>query len=228
MQEMGIYLRAGTYTNSEHPLVRAYAQKHAGHTEDQVEQAVALYYAVRDGFKYNPYDVKLLPKYLKADNILGREHGYCVEKSNLMAAAARSLGIPTRLGFAIVRNHLATERLEKMLGTDLLVFHGYVELWLENKWVKATPVFDAELCRKLNVDTLEFDGREDSLFQESDKEGGPFMDYVHDYGHFADVPFELFVSELRKHYPSLFELSIQERPFPWIWEGDLKGKEDLV
>ena len=88
-----------------------------------------------------------------------------------------------------------------MFGTDLLVFHGYVEVFLHGKWVKATPVFNIELCNKLNVEPLEFDGVHDSIFQQSDKDGQPFMEYVHFYGHFHDLPYITFKEELIKHYP---------------------------
>ena len=224
LNEMEQYLRPGLFTNSDHPLVHSFVEQHSRGIGTDLERVLALYYAVRDGFRYNPFDVQLLPEHLKASHLLGRQHGYCVEKSNLFAAAARAMGIPSRLGFAIVRNHLATERLEAVLGTDLLVFHGYAELWLGGRWVKATPVFDAELCRKLGVHALDFNGKEDSMFQESDKTGNPFMDYVHDYGLFADVPFSLFVMELYKHYRPLFDLPFEQRPFPWRWEADLALK----
>ena len=137
--------------------------------------------------------------------MLRRDYGYCVEKANLLGACARALGIPARLGFANVRNHIGTARLEKMLRTDVLVFHGYVELYLEEHWVKATPAFNAALCRRLGVAPLAFDGRHDSLFQQYDSSGGKFMEYLHDYGTFPDVPRELFIDELKKHYPHIFE-----------------------
>jgi transglutaminase-like putative cysteine protease len=198
------YLEPNYYVDSDHPEIIAFAAQHTAGIDSPKAQAIALFYAIRDGFRYNPYQVILDPKVLKASFLLSKKDGYCIEKSNLLAACARAVGIPARLGFANVRNHLATSKLEEHLGTDLLVFHGYTELWLNNKWVKATPVFDARLCAHLGVDSLDFDGENDSFFQQSDKKGQPFMDYAHYYGEFADIPFDLLVSELRKHYPHLF------------------------
>ncbi len=202
------YLRPGQYTDSDHPAVIEFAHSVVGGLTKEIDKAVALYYAVRDGFQYNPYKLDLRPEAMKASALLRRNYGYCIEKANLLAAAARALGIPSRLRFANVRNHIATEKLEKLLGTNVMVFHGYTELFLEGKWVKATPAFNKELCQRLNVDPLEFNGREDSVFQQYSREGNKFMEYLHDYGYFPDVPRELFIAELKKHYPGIFEQPI--------------------
>ena len=52
---------------------------------------------------------------------------------------------------------------------------------------------------------MEFDGQNDSVFQEFDKEGGVFMEYLEDYGNFADVPFDLIFNLMKQHYPHFFE-----------------------
>ncbi len=206
-----IYLRPGIYTDSDHPDILAYAQRITAEIDSPKAQAIALYRSIRDEFRYYPYHLILKPYALKASYLLSKDYGYCVEKSNLFAACLRALGIPAKLCYANVRNHLATEKVEDYLRTDLMVFHGFVDLFLEGKWVKATPVFNAQLCERLGVAVLDFDGENDAVFQESDKSGRPFMDYVHDYGCFADLPFELFVSELRRHYPHLFDKRIQSK-----------------
>jgi transglutaminase-like putative cysteine protease len=140
---------------------------------------------------------------LKASNLLTRNHGYCVEKAILYAAVLRYVNIPSRLFFGNVRNHIATERLEAILKSNVLVFHGCTEVFLNEKWVKATPAFNLSLCQKLNVEALEFDGTENSLFQQYDKNGNLFMEYLHEYGSFDDLPFDLYLSELKKHYSHL-------------------------
>lgn len=200
-----IYLQPAKYINSDSEEVIQFTKKIIGSTTDPIEKAVKIYYAVRDGFQYNPYDLDLSPEAMKASSLLKRNYGYCVEKACLLAACARVAGIPSRLGFSKVRNHIGTEKLEEILKTNVLVFHGFTELFLEGKWVKATPAFNKSLCEKLKVESLEFDGTEDSIFQSYNKEGGQFMEYLHDYGNFDDVPHELFISELKKHYPHLFE-----------------------
>src|SRR5690606_10572550 len=129
------------------------------------EKAIALYYFVRDNFRYNPYQLNLTEEGLKASNLLSRTDGYCVEKAALLAALARVIKIPARVGFAKVSNHLGTSKIEQVLGTNVLVFHGYTELFLNNKWVKATPAFNKQLCSRFNVEPLDFNGVDDSIFQ---------------------------------------------------------------
>lgn len=205
------YLQAGTYIDSDDAAVLAFARANTTATSSPTENAIQLYYAVRDGFRYDPYHLDLRADAMKASHLLGRDSGYCGEKACLLAAAARAVSIPARLGFAIVRNHIGTERLEEYLKTDKLVFHGYTELWLNDHWVKATPAFNKQLCEKLGVAPLEFDGKTDSVFQEFDQKGGRFMEYLHDYGSFADLPREKFIAELKLHYPHFFEEEGAER-----------------
>ena len=200
------YLLPAEFINSDSEDVKLFTKKHIGNSTDPIEQATKLYYAVRDGFNYNPYDLDLSKGAMKASALLQRNYGYCVEKACLLAACARVVGIPSRLGFARVRNHIATEKLEERLRTNVLVFHGFTELFLNGKWIKATPAFNKSLCVKLGVESLEFDGKEDSIFQSYNKKGSQFMEYLHDYGTFDDVPYDLFISELKSHYPHLFEV----------------------
>lgn len=204
MNDHKTYLQPGFYTDSDHPSVIAYTHKLIAGMEDKKAQVVRIYEAVRDDFKYYPYHLILKPYALKASYLLTKDYGYCVEKSNLFAACMRVLGIPSKLSYANVRNHLATDKVEDYLKTDLMVFHGFVEIFFNGKWIKATPVFNKDLCVRLGVAVLDFDGENDAVFQESDKSGNPFMEYVHDYGTFSDVPFELFLSELKRNYPHIF------------------------
>lgn len=168
------------------------------------ERAIALVHGVRDGIPYNPYGNLFDERRFVASHVLGEESTFCIPKAILVVAAARSLGIPARLGFADVRNHLAPERLLKILRTDVFYFHGYAELMLEGKWVKATPAFDTALCRRYGVPPLTFDGVHDSVLQPCDREGQQFMEYIHDYGQFADMPFDLMVESIRRGYPHVF------------------------
>jgi transglutaminase-like putative cysteine protease len=200
------YLSPGIYVNSDHPDVIAFANKVAHAAASDTEKAVRLYYAVRDGWRYDPYLLDLSPEAMKASALLQRDYGYCIEKAALLAAAARVCGIPSRLGFANVRNHIATGKLEALLETNLLVFHGYTELWLNNRWVKLTPAFNKSLCEYLGVAPLEFDGSNDALFQQYTTDDQQFMEYLYDYGTFPDIPREMFIAELHKHYPNLHKL----------------------
>src|SRR5678816_2163122 len=197
------FLSPTEFLDSDHDSVREYAEKNTVGASNDTERAVKLYYAVRDDFQYDPYVLDLRRESLRASRLLTKKRGYCVEKAVLLAAAARSVGIPSRLSFYIVRNHIATEKLAKALEKDYLVFHGAAEMFLEGRWVKATPAFNRRLCDFLGVDPIEFDGTSDAIFQEYDREGNVFMEYLHDYGAFDDMPYQMFLDELDKHYPHI-------------------------
>ena len=202
---MNEYLQPTEFLDYNDESVREFAKKHTVGASGEREKAIALYTEVRDGFQYNPNILDLRREGLKASDLLKRNRGYCVEKAVLLAATARAVGIPSRLSFYIVKNHIATEKLEKLLKKDYLVFHGAAELFLDGKWLKTTPAFNKHLCNYLGVEPLEFDGEHDSIFQEYDKSGRVFMKYLHEYGDFADLPYDLYLAELHKHYPHIFD-----------------------
>jgi transglutaminase-like putative cysteine protease len=185
-------------SNSE-PII-----EHASEVVDKaynpVEQAVKLYYAVRDEIRYDPYYPFYRPEHYRASNVLRDGRGYCVSKTSLLCALGRACGIPSRVGFATVRNHLATRQLLDLLGSDLFVYHGFTEFFLEGKWVKATPAFNAEICRRHKVEPLEFNGREDSIFQAYNSEKKKFMEYVAFHGSYADIPVERIVESWGEAY----------------------------
>jgi len=189
------------FVDSDHPEVIAFAEEHAGDMPPR-QAAIALFYAVRDGWRYDPWNVSADPEHYRASHVLAREPraGHCIDKAVLLAAAARARAIPARLHFANVRNHVATEKLERALGTDLLVYHGYAELWLDDRWLGVTPAFNASLCHKLGVAPLEFDGRHEAIFQEYDRAPGAFMEYVTDHGAHDTLPFDDMLAAWREHY----------------------------
>ncbi|MBA4123422.1 MAG: transglutaminase family protein [Acidobacteria bacterium] len=214
---MNEYLKPTEFLDFDKPEVREFAERNSDKNKTATENAVSLYYAVRDGFTYNPYTLDLRRTGLRASNLVVRKSGYCIEKAILLAASARFVGVPSRLSFYNVKNHIATERIEKILGTNVLVFHGAAELFLGGRWLKTTPAFDRRLCEKLNVAPLEFDGTSDSIFQQFDETGAVFMDYLHEYGDFADFPYELALSEMRKNYPHIFR-SEKYTKVPLVYE----------
>jgi len=120
----------------------------------------------------------------------------------LLAAAARAIGIPARVGCADVRNHLSTERMRRELQTDLFVWHGYTELWLDGAWVKSTPAFNLQLCERFGLLPLDWDGRSDSLHHPHDREGRRHMEYVRQRGSFDDVPLARIVADFAATYPA--------------------------
>jgi transglutaminase-like putative cysteine protease len=197
------YLRPTYYLDADHPRLRELRERVTADTTDPVEKAVRLYYAIRDGLLYDPYSIEFTPAAFKASTILSRGRGFCVAKAVVLAAVARGAGIPARLGFADVRNHLATERLRQLMGTDVFYYHGFTELHIEGKWVKATPAFNIELCQRFGVLALEFDGRHDSIFHPFDAANRRHMEYINDRGTRADLPFEEIRDALARYYPHL-------------------------
>jgi len=207
MHDLELYLHPTYFIDSEHPEIVEMGTKLCAGRNTDVDKAKALFYYVRDTYKYSPYHVSFEHKVLKASHILlreGKKQAYCIEKAVLFAALCRAEGIPNRLLFCNVRNHIGTERFEAVIGTDIMVFHGYNEVFVNDRWVKCTVAFNKGLCDKLGVDTLEFDGIHDEVFQEYSKEGDKFMTYEKEYGTFHDVPHDLWEAETRKYYPHLF------------------------
>lgn len=204
LPDLASFLVATPTIESDHPEVAAFARRHAAGAKDEVETAVRLYYAVRDGIRYDPYTCILTVDHLKASHTLRTGRAWCVPKAILLAACCRALGIPTRLGYADVRNHLSTERMRQSMKTDVFSWHGYTAIYLHGQWVKATPAFNIELCRKFNLIPLEFDGRSDSLFHSFDAAGNRHMEYIHYRGEFADTPvaaiYETFTQKYGKDY----------------------------
>ncbi len=172
-------------------------------TATDTEKAIRLFEAVRDGLKYDPYQVSLEPDAYRASTIAKGATGYCVPKAILLTACLRAAGIPAALGFADVRNHLNTPKLTELMGTDLFIYHGYVQVWLEGKSYKITPAFNMELCERFGVKPLQFDGTSDALFHEFDQQDQRHMEYVNDRGIFLDIPIDQFLLDFRAAYPNM-------------------------
>lgn len=221
-------LKPGGIINSEHPVVTGYASEILGDANlSSREKAVKLYLRVRDDIKYNPYLPFYKPEHYLASNVIEKRTGFCIPKAALLCAVARASGIPARIGFASVRNHLATRQFLDYLGTDLIAYHGFSELWIGGRWVKATPAFNAGICLLHKVPPLEFDGINDSIFHEFNGDQKKFMEYTAFHGVYHDVPVDMIVNEWKKIYGKdivenwirLSESSKTERDFT---------KEDIV
>ncbi len=200
MDELKQALQPTPLVDADHPAVRDFAARHAQGATVR-ERAVALALAVRDGFRYDPYRVDLRPQGMRASSVLERGHGWCVPKAALLAAAARAAGIPARLGYADVRNHLSTERMRREMQTDLFIWHGYTDLWLDGAWRKATPTFNLSLCTRFGLKPLDFDGVADSIYHPYDLAGNRHMEYVRQRGTFLEMPLAEIVADFRATYP---------------------------
>jgi transglutaminase-like putative cysteine protease len=199
------YRSPARYIDSGHAAVVAFSKNHSQGASER-EKAVALYYAVRDKIRYNPFLDFTQRAVFQASAVLEAGQGFCVGKASLLAACARAAGIEARVGFADVKNHLTTPRLAETMGSDLFVYHGYTDLRIDGKWVKATPAFNLALCTRFRVKPLEFDGRADSIFHPFDQDERRHMEYLRDRGVFSDVPVDEIQQAFREAYPKFYGL----------------------
>ena len=199
-------LRATSIVDCDHVAVQEFAHTTTAGMTDTLEKAVRLYYAVRDGYRYDPYRIELTPHGMRASTVLANGYGWCVPKAVLLAAACRAVGIAARVGLADVRNHMSTARLREEMGTDVFYRHGYTAILLNGKWVKATPAFNVELCQKMRLHPLEFDGREDSVYHPFDIDGHRHMEYIALQGEHDELPLKDIIDTFRQHYPRMGSL----------------------
>ncbi|KJK38651.1 transglutaminase-like superfamily protein [Streptomyces variegatus] len=188
------------------PVVREFVDRALAGTgaATDTDRAVALYYAVRDGIRYEVYDADLSRRGLTASRVIERGAGFCVHKSIVYAAALRAVGVPSRIVYADVRNHLASPRLRELVGGDVFRFHSLTSVHLGGTWLKATPVFNKLLCRLYGIKPLDFDGRTDSLYHPYDEQGRRHMEFLTLRGEFDDVPYSLVTDGIRQAHPLLF------------------------
>lgn len=196
-----LYRGATFFIDSENPEIRDFAADRIRGAKTDTDKAIGLFYAVRDEIRYDPYSLRTAPEAFKASSTLDRKVGWCVPKGVLMAAASRAAGLSARVGYADVRNHLTSAKLRAAMGTDLFTYHGYVELWLDGRWIKTTPVFDKALCERFKVVPQEFDGSKDALFQQFDALGRRHMEYVNDHGTYDDLPLSEILADFDGRYP---------------------------
>jgi len=195
------HLAATSFLDSQDRVVRDFAERAVAGASTERERVRGLFAAVRDEIRYDPYTVSSDPGDYRAGAVIERGVAWCVPKAVVLTAAARSLGIPARLGFSDVRNHLQSPQLAELMETDVFVFHGYTEMYLDGVWRKATPAFNATLCERFGVAPLEFDGTEDALLHPFTGDGSRHMEYVRERGVYVDLPLERILAEFAAAYP---------------------------
>jgi hypothetical protein len=125
-------------------------------------------------------------------------------KPQQVTALRRAANVPAGSFFPI-RHEPPTERLRQTMQTDVFVWHGYSELWIEGAWRKATPAFNLSLCDKFGLLPLEFDGVHDSLYHPFDRAGQRHMEYVNERGSFDDLPLAQIRASFAEVYPRLID-----------------------
>jgi len=200
------YLLPTRFLDHDAPALRKFALETVAGETDPIARAVKLFYAVRDGWRYDPFSMTLAAEDYVASRVLTMSAAYCIPKAILLAACARAVGIHAGIGLSDVVNHLTTEKLKAWMGSTYFMHHGYAVLYLEGQWVKAAPAFNIQLCDRFHVRPTEFDGRADAVFQEYDARDRRHMEYVKDHGMWSDFPYDKVAADFRAFYPArLFE-----------------------
>lgn len=199
------YLRPTFFLDSDDGTVSDFASDAVGSETDPTEKAVRLFYAVRDGFRYDPFAIWLAPKAFKASIIVEQGYGFCITKAVLLAAVARASGIPAAIGLSDVVNHFTSDKLKEAMGhREVFLHHGYAVLYLDGKWIKVAPAFNIQLCNRFGVPPTEFDGRSDAILQKYDAENNLRMEYLRDHGFWSDLPFNRVKDDMDGYYPAAF------------------------
>ena len=197
-----VFLAPAEFVDSDHPAIVSFAARTVSPDAPAAEKARRFYLAARE-IRYDPDLDYTDPEIIRASSVLRAGAGYCVGKAALCAALCRAGGLPARVGFADVTNHLSSEKLREKMGTNYFAWHGFTEIKLGDRWIKASPTFNSTLCDRFGVPALEFDGSRDALLQAYDGEGRTFMRYEVMHGAFHDVPAKFLIAEMARRYPAL-------------------------
>jgi transglutaminase-like putative cysteine protease len=197
----GVYLAPAEYVDSDHPAIVRLANEVLPGASAR-ERAQRYYLAARE-IRYDPDLDYSDPETYRASSVLGAGAGYCVGKAALFAALCRAGGVSARVAFGDVTNHLSSEKLREKMGTNYFAWHGFTEVKLGDRWIKASPTFNSTLCSRFGVAPLDFDGMHDALLQAYDGAGRSFMQYETLHGAFHDVPAKFLMREMARLYPIL-------------------------
>jgi len=201
-------LKPTFFMDYEHPLIQQKVRELTDGIpeKDDISKAVRLFYFVRDQIKYSVKNAResYNKENWKSSITLQRGFGFCIPKSILLASLARAVGIPSRLHYVDIVNHMTSERLKKDMGSNLFIFHGFVELFLNGKWVEANCAFDKELCMRKNFPWVDFDGVKDGLFASTNKDGKPFVEYIKDRGVYNNAPHQEIMQTWAEEYPERY------------------------
>jgi len=203
MQSIDIYLEPTEFFDYYYPgiskVIKGFTEKH----QLKIDLAVKLFYFVRDNYHYSAYEFSLNKEHLKASYIFNRNRGWCLQKAILLTTLGRAAGIPSRLIIATIRNHKASKKLIEQLGGNIFFPHAYTQFYLDGRWVKAAATFDTDICTRIGVPLVEFDGINDAILPGFDLNGQPFIEYLEDHGCFNDVPWEMIYQNVYRIYGSI-------------------------
>lgn len=197
------YLQATRFFNYDHPVVQGFVEQAVAGARTPREQAVALFYAVRDQVRYDPFSATLTPECYQASTVVIQGSAFCIPKASLLVAGARMLGIPAGIGLSDVVNHFTSPKMQQWMGNrEVFMHHGWAAMLIDGQWVKAVPAFNRELCELMRVPPTEFDGTEDAILQQYSEDGSVQMEYLKDHGIWSDLPFQRIDADWSAYYPA--------------------------
>lgn len=194
------------------PIVQSFVDRIVDNNATPVQNAIRLFYAIRDEIRYDIFSIRLDRNIYKASSVLKSGAAFCIPKASLLVACARAVDIPAVIGLSDVVNHFTSEKVARAMGgKTVFLHHGYAVMFLDGKWVKAVPAFNKELCERTGVPPTEFDGRSDAILQEHDSQNKVRMEYLKNHGFWSDLPFSRIEEDFRGYYPPSF---FGEAPIP--------------
>lgn len=148
----------------ENPAVSRFVEEAGCYSETNIAKAVErLHDAVRDTIDYNVFNVPLNTN-LSASAIVDEPSGFCLHKSILFVSGCRRLGVPAVLCSDVVTNHVADAAMHELVGGEEFL-HWYAQIYLNNRWIKAAPIFNTLLCMLYGIDVLRFNPSGDAIEQ---------------------------------------------------------------
>ena len=118
------YLAATLWINADAPAIRRFAERAAQGVDDDIARMLRLEQAVRERIS----NKSLRVGYASALDAYTRREGDCSEHALLLAAAARSLGIPTRIAIGLVyADRFGRHR-------QVFVPHAWVQARVAGRW----------------------------------------------------------------------------------------------
>ena len=168
------------------------------------EKAREIFYFVRDRIRYLFHADSNEDQYL-ASNILKKKGGFCTQKSILFCALARACDIPAGIYFYDIVDYTLPQHIIDLLQTRTLYRHGIVALYLNGKWLKYDATLDSNLVARNNLIAVEFFPDRDCLMHEKTDSGARHIEYVKNYGLFADVSFDEIKLWFKEYYSHLIK-----------------------
>jgi len=201
MSDLAGFIESTEFIDSDSKVVRDIVKRIYVGSRSRTEFIIKIFYYVRDGVRYELRLDYFDRESYKASNTFKRGYGYCVQKAIALTALYRASSIPARICFADIINHRLPRKIHEEFKTNLFVYHGYVEAYINGRWIKLTPAFDKETSLKMNIDPLEFDGYNDAILPKYNRDGEKQFTYVKYRGCFKEFSYNDLVREFLKVYP---------------------------